>query len=104
VQPLPNGTPTIELYTWEPMQQFSSISTTFSVPPAYTRALEFNLALDMASMFGRQVDPVTLAGIAAQAKAAMKGLNLPPSPGLAQEAGAAAAVRNIAQGTQPGPQ
>ena len=92
VQPLPNGTPTLELYTWEPMPQFASLSTTFAMPPAYQRALEYNLALDLAAMFGRQVDPTTLAGIAMQAKRAMQGLSLPPSPGLAQEAATRAEV------------
>jgi hypothetical protein len=96
VQPLPNGTPVLELYTWEPMPQFSTIATTFTLPPAYMRALEFNLALDMASMFGRTVDPVTLAGIAAQAKKAMQDLSLPPSPGQAQEAASRAEVQSLA--------
>lgn len=103
VQPLPSGTPVIELYTWEPMPQFANINVTFAMPPAYQRALEFTLALDMAAMFGRQVDPITLVGVAKSAQQAMQGLSsLPPSPGLAQEAQARAIAMSM--GMPPAPQ
>jgi hypothetical protein len=102
VQPLPSGTPELELYTWEPMPQFNATSAAFAMPPGYQRALEFALAIDMAAMFGRQVDPIALAGVAAKAEAAMKGLaSLPPSPGLAQEAQARAIAASM--GIPPAP-
>ncbi len=99
VYPLPSGTPQLELYTWEPLVQLALISTTFSMPPGYQRALQKALAVEMAPMFGRQVDPNTLLAVKAEAFAAISALNLPPSPGLAQEAAARAQV--VAMSTPP---
>jgi hypothetical protein len=72
----------LELFTWEKLTTYATIATAFDLPPSYQRALEFNLALDIAGMFGK-VPGQDLVMLAQQSKEVIRGLNAPPS-GTAQ--------------------
>lgn len=56
--PIPNNAATLELWVWE---QFSAITdfvaTALAFPPGYLKAIVYNLAVDLAPLFGRQIDP-----------------------------------------------
>lgn len=56
--PVPSSaTPRIALYFWTPITQFTATSETVSVPPGYSTALIFNLALYLAPDFGVTIPP-----------------------------------------------
>ena len=66
------------------LQQVTSVSgsTTISMPPGYERMYVFNLAVEMANMFGFEIPPVgpgqkNVVELAAEAKANVKRNNLP---------------------------
>ena len=74
--PIPNAPVAAVFYIWNPLSQFPDLSTDITFPPGYARALRYNLAVEMAPGYGRQVDPV-VAAIATQSKAVVKSLNIP---------------------------
>lgn len=74
--PIPTQANPIVLYPWAPLQLFSDLTTKISFPPAYSRALRYNLAVDLAAEFPG--DPVKLPlvmKIAAQAKDVIMSFN-----------------------------
>lgn len=55
VHPIPNQNNTdVVLYLPRPMQQFTDLSTQYSFPPGYERAIETNLAIELAPMFEKK--------------------------------------------------
>jgi hypothetical protein len=102
LNPGPNSSSTqLELFTWEQLTQFASLTTPFDLPPAYQNAIEWNLAVDLCDMFGRPITQ-TVAGNAQRYMQALQGLNLPPSPGQSQEAQARMkAMQGVTQGAVP---
>jgi hypothetical protein len=73
--PIPNVAVTFDAYLWSPLQQFAAATDTVELPPAYARALKFNLAVDIANEYGLPVSDVV--GAEAQAsKKAIVTLNL----------------------------
>ena len=60
---------TIQVYMLKELTSFASLGTNVDMPPGYDRALIWNLALELASNFGR--DPNIVAAEAQQAKAAI---------------------------------
>jgi hypothetical protein len=91
LNPWPAAEESLVLYTWEQLNQLASLSSTFDMPPGYAEALEWNLAISLAPMFGRPLD-ATVAAKAQAAKASIRANNVPPAPGRAQviQAGGAA--------------
>lgn len=75
VWPIPSGTPTLELYMWQELTAFTSITDNFDFPPGYARAIRKNLAVDLATEFGK---PLTqeLMMIAQQSKADLRTSNV----------------------------
>ena len=73
--PEPGASLTLFINSYKPLQNFAAISTSTSLPPGYQRAIEFNLAVELAGGF----KPVSkeVAMIAMQSKAALKTLNTP---------------------------
>lgn len=67
----------VVLYSWKPLSQVATLATSFSLPPGYTRALRFNLAVDLSGEYGKTL-PDTVTAIAIQAKAAIKRTNVRP--------------------------
>jgi len=101
LNPWPAAADTLELYTWEQLGQLASLGTTFDMPPGYQHALEWNLAVALAPMFGRPVDQATMLK-ATTSKASIRANNTPPGPGRAeviQAQGAAVPVPPDAQNT-----
>jgi len=77
------GAGSLELYTLDPLTSFDSLTSSVDLPPlGYDRALVYNLALDLASEYGR--DPGIVAGPAEQSRNAIANLNAsvlgPPLP------------------------
>jgi hypothetical protein len=73
--PEPQAGLTLYINSWKQLQTFALISTTVVLPPGYQRAIESNLAVELAAGY-RPVPPETML-IAKQSKAAIKGVNLP---------------------------
>jgi hypothetical protein len=97
--PVPSDASTLELFTWEQLTGFALLTTTFDMPPAYQLAIGLNLAILLAPMFGRQLDP-NLATRAEEALNAVKALNLPPTPGAGGEGDADAKAAQIESGAR----
>lgn len=56
--PIPSIAATIDVWSWKALTSYSSLSTVLTLPPGYTRALRYNLAVELAPEYGRQVDPI----------------------------------------------
>lgn len=74
------GATNIELFTWQPLAAFASVSSVVSLPPAYLKAIRYNLAVDLAPDFGLQLQP-QVAPIATASKQEMRMLNAQILPG-----------------------
>lgn len=49
--PVPTQANPVVLYIWQALQQFPDLTSPFSFPPGYARAIRFNLAVDLAAEF-----------------------------------------------------
>lgn len=75
VWPVPtDSSNNIVLYSWKPLANISALTSSLSLPPGYLRALIYNLAIDLAPEYGRQVAP-TIPVEAVAAKAVLKRMN-----------------------------
>jgi len=72
--PTPSAANTLNLYTLRALSQISTLDTTVDFPPGYLRMLRFNLAIDLAPEYGRQVTP-EIASAAMESKALIKRTN-----------------------------
>jgi hypothetical protein len=95
--PVPDGTPSLELFTWQQFTGFATLDTAVDLPPGYEVALRYNLAVDIAPDYDLQPSE-TVVALANKYKAAISGLNAPPVPGAAAEA---AAKATVAQASTP---
>jgi hypothetical protein len=95
--PVPSVQLTLKLNTWQTLQSFASLTTDLALPPGYQRAIEFNLAMELAAEYGKgkEIDP-QVPFIATQSKAAIKTINQPSM--VAQVEAAVAALGKIAGG------
>lgn len=75
--PLPSAANSVVLYSWKPLTDFATISTTISLPPGYNRLLQKGLAIELAPMFGKEVSQV-LAAQYREAKSNVKRMNKTP--------------------------
>jgi len=77
----------LRIYYWRRSISVSGdpwvLATTLDMPPGYELALRLNLAVQLASSYGRPLDP-TLATDAANALAAIRGVNAPGPAGGAE--------------------
>lgn len=46
--PVPSQASSITIYSEKPLTQFANLTSTFSLPPGYAKAMKFNLAVDIA--------------------------------------------------------
>ena len=68
-------TPTrsVELYTWQVLSQFPDLVTDVPLPPAYSRALRYNLAVEIAAEWASaDANVQRAASIATESKAALR--------------------------------
>jgi hypothetical protein len=73
--PEPAASLTAYINSWKQLTQFALISETVALPPGYQRAIEFNLAIELAGGFTKVGAEVVK--IARESKAAIKGVNSP---------------------------
>lgn len=71
VSPIPSTPTTIKLGTWELLQQFSAITDVVNLPPAYEKAIMYNLAVEIAGDYDAPVSP-DLAALAADSLNSIK--------------------------------
>jgi len=79
--PVPNvGNTSLVLYTPIAINEFTSLTQQVTFPPGYRKMLRYNLAIQLAPEYGRQVDPAVLAH-AQSSLASVKAANA-TQPGL----------------------
>jgi hypothetical protein len=77
VYQIPSLACSLVLYCWNPLSTFPDLNTTnVTFPPAYARALKYNLAIALMAEYKLTPDQLVL-GIAQNSLAALKELNLP---------------------------
>lgn len=77
VWPVPtDSTNSLVFYSTKPLAS-AALNTPLSVPPGYLRAMQFNLAVDLAPEYGKQV-PAGVTAIAVTSKADIKRTNTKP--------------------------
>jgi len=72
--PIPNSAQTLTLYSRKALTQFPNLTSTFSLPPGYARAMKFQLALELAPEYQVSAGNDVIA-IAASAKQGLKRTN-----------------------------
>jgi hypothetical protein len=72
--PVPTAAHSLVAYSLKPLTALAAADT-LSLPPGYTRAIRYNLAMELAPEYGKQVDQI-LMGIASEAKADLKRSNI----------------------------
>lgn len=73
MSPRPTGG-TLEIYSFQKLTAFASLSTTIDLPDGYERALKYALAIEIAPEYGAQPSEAIVA-VAAESKNAIVGLN-----------------------------
>lgn len=72
--PIPTTTNNVIIWSWKPLTDITSLTTTIALPPGYNKALRYNLAVELAPEYGKQLDPIVIEN-AAESKAAIKRMN-----------------------------
>lgn len=75
--PVPSAVKTLVINSQKPLTNFSNLSTSETLPPGYTRALKYNLALELAPEYGVQPLP-DVYRIARESKANIERNNITP--------------------------
>lgn len=73
--PIPPAGTVIVLYTWQALSSFAALSDTVSLPPGYTEAITYNLALRLAPRYRDSLVSPYVMETAREAKANIKRLN-----------------------------
>ncbi len=77
IWPIPNTVSNIRLYVWQQLSQFADLVTDYEFPPAYAKAITYNLAVDLAPEYGfPNISPV-VAQQALESKGIVKSINIP---------------------------
>ena len=97
--PLCSVTTQLELWAWQGIPKFTSLTDDVDLPPAYYRALMMNLAVITGPAFGKEATATTQAG-AQDAITAVKQLNASQIPGALDAMAQAASIQAQAQGQQ----
>lgn len=76
--PVPDGSTSLQmaLYTPTTISQFASLATTYALPPAYAKALRYNLAVDLWPEYPENPVPVFVVQQAAKLLADLKRANM----------------------------
>lgn len=73
--PTPSEVKTMVIWSWKALATMAGLTTAFSLPPGYSRALRYNFAIDLAPEYGRSLD-AAIVEVALTSKAAIKRLNI----------------------------
>jgi hypothetical protein len=76
--PVPTQANVLVLYVWNQLSQYADLSDTVTLPPGYEEAIVYNLAVRLATSFGRPIPP-EVSAIAATSKGAIKSVNITPT-------------------------
>lgn len=76
--PIPTVVNQVALYLWQTLLQFQAVEDAFAMQPGYLRALQYNLAVELAPRFENAVLSQPVVDTAKEAKAKIKSLNRPP--------------------------
>jgi hypothetical protein len=74
--PVPTGTGTLVLGTWQQFDRFTDINQQVQLPPAYEEAIVNHLAVRLAPSYGQEA-PTTVVQLAIKSKANLKRMNAP---------------------------
>lgn len=74
VYPIPAGSLTFNINTWQPLQVFDTLTEALALPPGYRRMIPYNLALELEAEIGLPVPPEARK-IARESKRVVKNLN-----------------------------
>lgn len=75
--PIPSQANPVVIYPWAALNQFQNLQATFAMPPAYSKAIRYNLAVDLAAEFSTDLTKFPLVTqTARETKNAIKALNL----------------------------
>lgn len=72
--PVPSTAGILVLWSWKTLSTFATLDTTVILPPGYNKALRYNLGVELAPEYGKQVDDIVLAQ-AVDSKADIKRMN-----------------------------
>jgi hypothetical protein len=72
--PIPIDMNNVRIYSPQPLNQFADLTTQYLFPPAYAKAIRFNLAVDLAPEYGGLKDP-TVAALAQGTKSKIMAAN-----------------------------
>ena len=75
--PIPNQTQEVTLWLWQPLIDFNTLDDLVTFPPGYERAFKYNLAVECAPEFGKQV-PAEVAQVAVESFREIKNRNNVP--------------------------
>lgn len=75
--PVPSATVTFVPYTLKPLTEFTSANDDVEFPPGYSRAIRYNLAIELAPEYGKAVSG-EVQKIAQEAKESIKRKNIKP--------------------------
>lgn len=76
--PVPSASVTVAINSWQQIQNFSTLDTQIALPPGYERAIQKNLAIEIAPSYGPSAQPSPELKVQAmQAKANLKTINAP---------------------------
>ncbi len=72
--PIPDQAYSLALYVWSVMAQFATVDEEIAFAPGYGKALRYNLAVELAAEYGKDISPAVVANAIAS-KAAIKSFN-----------------------------
>lgn len=73
---IPSIVSKVRIYGWQALNTFPDLTTDVTFPPSYVKALRYNLAVDLAPEFGKELPPA-VAAQAISSKAVLKNMNAP---------------------------
>jgi hypothetical protein len=74
IWPIPSVAGNIVCWSWKPLITISTLTTAISLPPGYLKALIYNLAMELAPEYGKQVSSL-VESQAVNSKAVIKRMN-----------------------------
>jgi hypothetical protein len=75
--PIPNLANNLIIYSMKPLTSFVTVGDTVVLPPGYSRMIRYNLAVELAPEYGKQLSP-EVAAIAMESKNAIQRSNTNP--------------------------